>query len=170
MARFVTHLESAIDGSHLDANSVQTLHKGRPLWVKYDLAAIRAAVDRDALVARQSSMFRYRELLPVGDEIVPVSLGEGMSPLLECPDLGYLYGLNNLLIKDESQLPTGSFKSRGLAMAITMAKNFGTQRVAIQRLAMLAARWPRTPLAPDWSLSCLCRMIRRSLIRLNVTC
>ena len=131
MARFVTHLESAIDGTHFDHNTLQTMHEGRPLWVKYDLAAIGACTDRDAFAKRESSMFRFRELLPVGDEIEPVSLGEGNSPLLNCPRLGKEMGLNNLFVKDESQLPTGSFKSRGLSMAVTMAKHFGVTRVAI---------------------------------------
>ncbi len=76
-------------------------------------------------------MFRYRELLPVGDVIQPVSLGEGNSPLLPCPRLGKQMGLENLFIKDESQLPTGSFKSRGLSMAVTMAKHFGVEKLAI---------------------------------------
>ncbi len=131
MPRFVTHLESALDGTHLDANQLQTLHAGRPLWVKYDLPAIAAAVDRDIFATRDSSMFRYRELLPVGDVIQPVSLGEGNSPLLPCPRLGKQMGLENLFIKDESQLPTGSFKSRGLSMAVTMAKHFGVEKLAI---------------------------------------
>lgn len=131
MARFVTHLESAIDGTHFDHNTLQTMHEGRPLWVKYDLAAIGACTDRDAFANRESSMFRFRELLPVGDEIEPVSLGEGNSPLLNCPRLGKEMGLNKLFVKDESQLPTGSFKSRGLSMAMTMAKHFGVTRVAI---------------------------------------
>ncbi len=131
MARFVTHLESAIDGTHFDHNTLQTMHEGRPLWVKYDLAAIGACTDRDAFANRESSMFRFRELLPIGDEIEPVSLGEGNSPLLSCPRLGKEMGLNNLFVKDESQLPTGSFKSRGLSMAVTMAKHFGVTRVAI---------------------------------------
>lgn len=131
MPRFVSHLESAIDGTCFDADTLQTLHEGRPLWVKYDLDAVRSSVDRDAFATRNSWMYRYRELLPVGDEIEPVSLGEGNSPLLRCPHLGNQFGLNNLFIKDESQLPTGSFKSRGLSMAITMAKHFGVENVAI---------------------------------------
>ena len=131
MARFVTHLESAIDGTKFDADKIQTLHEGRPLWVKYDLDAIGAAVDRDAFATRENSMYRYRELLPVGDEIEPVSLGEGNSPILRCDRLGEQFGLKNLFIKDESQLPTGSFKSRGLSMAVTMAKHFGVKNLAI---------------------------------------
>jgi len=131
MARFVSHLESALDGTRFDANTVQTLHEGRPLWVKYDLEAIGAAIDRDVFATRDPWMYRYRELLPVGDEIAPVSLGEGTSPVLRCDRLGKQFGLKNLFIKDESQLPTGSFKSRGLSMAITMARHFGIENVAI---------------------------------------
>ena len=131
MPRFVSHLESAIDGTRFDRDSLQTMHEGRPLWVKYDLDAIGNTIDREVFGCRSPGMFRFRELLPVGDEIQPVSLGEGDSPLLRCDRLGQQLGLNNLFIKDESQLPTGSFKSRGLSMAITMAKHFGIKEVAI---------------------------------------
>lgn len=131
MATFVTHLESAWDGTHLPADRPQTLHAERPLWVRYDLDAVKKAFKREDLLGRDTTLWRYRELLPpVSDDSI-VSLGEGMSPLLKCPTLGSNYGLDNLYIKDESQLPTGSFKSRGLCMAITMCKQFGIQRVAI---------------------------------------
>lgn len=131
MARWVTHLESAIDGTHLDANQLASMHKDRPLWVRYDLEAIGKQVDREALSRRPASMWRYRELSPIGDEPIAVSLGEPMTPLLECARLGGQLGLERLMIKDESVMPTGSFKARGLAMAITMAKRFGVRRVAL---------------------------------------
>ncbi len=134
MSTFVTHLESAIDGTHLPADRLQTLHKDRPLWVRYDLDAVGRALTKDMLRDRPATMWRYRELLPVGAElsgIEIVSLGEGMSPLLPCPRLGEQCGLSDLWIKDESHLPTGSFKSRGMTMAITMAKHFGVKRVAV---------------------------------------
>ncbi len=131
LKRWVTHLESAIDGTLLDANQLQTMHAGRPLWVRYDLPAIADQVDRNQLVTRDPCMYRFRELLPVGEQISPVSLGEGDTPLLHCPRLGREFGLSHLYIKDESQLPTGSFKSRGLSMALTMARHFGVTRVAI---------------------------------------
>lgn len=131
MATFVTHLESAIDGTILPADRPQTLHAGRPLWVRYDLEAVGKAVRRDDLIGREPTLWRYRELLPVADDCHIVSLGEGMSPLLPCPRLGERLNLKHLWIKDESQLPTGSFKSRGLCMAITMCRQFGIQRVAI---------------------------------------
>jgi len=131
MQRYVTHLESAIDGTHLDKDSLQTLHEKRPLWVRYDLPAIKEAVTREQIAKRAPDLWRYRELLPVGDLIPPVSLGEGMSPLIKCDRLADEFGLTNVIVKDESQLPTGSFKSRGLAMAISMARHFGVKRVAI---------------------------------------
>jgi threonine synthase len=87
MASHVTHLESAIDGTRLDHRQPRTTHAGRPLWVRYDLEAVRAAVDRDALVGREPTLWRYGELLPVEDEACRVTLGEGMSPLVPCPRL-----------------------------------------------------------------------------------
>lgn len=131
MPRFVTHLEGAIDGERLDADKIASLHRDRPILVRYDLDAIRAAVTPELLRSRPWSMWRYRELLPYFDDVDVVSLGESITALLPCPRLAADLGLARLWIKDESQLPTGSFKSRGLAMAITMAKRFGVQRVAL---------------------------------------
>ena len=131
MTNYVTYLESALNGTQLPADKLQTLHEGRPLWVRYDLPAIASAVSKDDIARRPPTMWRYRELLPVGNDIEEVSLGEGMTPLIPCQRIGEQLGLPNLIVKDESQLPTGSFKSRGLAMAITMANHFGVTRVAI---------------------------------------
>ena len=127
---FVTHLESAIDGTHFEPNRVWTMHQGRPLWVRYDLAAVKKAVKPADLASRGKSMWRYQELLPVPAGVEPVTLGEGMSPLLACSRLGREMGLTRLYIKDESQLPTGSFKSRGMAAAVSMAKHLGLKRLA----------------------------------------
>lgn len=131
MSSFVTHLEAAIDGTELPHDKLQTMHEGRPLWVRYDLPAVREAVSRTTVEGRPPTMWRYRELLPVQDDANVVTLGEGMSPLLRCDRLGATLGLRNLFIKDESQLPTGSFKSRGLAMAVSRAKELGVTRLAI---------------------------------------
>jgi threonine synthase len=131
MPSFVTHLESALDGTRLPVDRVQTLHRDRPLWVRYDLAAVARAMNKETLAHRLPTMWRYRELLPLADDANIISLGEGMTPLLPCPRLGAQFGLDQLWIKDESHLPTGSFKSRGLAMAISMARRFGIRRVAI---------------------------------------
>jgi len=129
---FVTHLESALDGTHFPAGTLQTLdQQGRPLWVKYDLAAVRAALTKDMLKEREPTLWRYRELLPYAGKDDPVSLGEGMTPLLSCPRLARALNLRHLSIKDESQLPTGSFKSRGMALAVTMARELGVTRIAL---------------------------------------
>lgn len=128
---FVTHLESALDGTRFEAGQVHTVHQGRPLWVRYDLAAVRSAVRPQDLIGRPPSLWRYRELLPLPAGSEPVTLGEGMTPLLPCPRLGAQLGLKHLWVKDESQLPTGSFKSRGMTTAVSMARHFGLKRLAI---------------------------------------
>lgn len=131
MTSFVTHLESALTGDPLPARTLHTTHEGRPIVVRYDLPQIAASVDRDALRHRAPTMWRYRELLPVEEDENIVTLGEGMTPLLEAPRLGALMGLDWLFIKDEGQLPTGSFKSRGQSACISMAKELGQTDVVI---------------------------------------
>src|SRR4051794_11430371 len=131
MHSYVTHLESALDGTRLPAGQVHTVHQGRPLWVRYDLAAVRAAVTPADVAARPPNLWRYRELLPLPPDAEPVTLGEGLTPLLPCPRLGAALGLRRLLVRDESQLPTGSFKSRGMTTAVSMARHLGLKRLAI---------------------------------------
>lgn len=131
MPSHVTHLESALDGTHYDADQLQTTHRGRPLWVRYDLDAIGAQVDPSDFANRPPTMWRYRELLPAPYSATIVTLGEGLSPVVQCSRLGDQFGLNDLWIKDEAQMPTGTFKSRGLSSAVTMAQHFGVERVAI---------------------------------------
>ncbi|MCA8950972.1 MAG: threonine synthase [Planctomycetes bacterium] len=128
--RFATHLEATSDGTTFALDSLQTCHDGQPIAVRYDLRALAANVERDALRRRPPGMWRYRELLPHASDAEVVSLGENATPLLPCPRLGARLGLSRLLIKDESTLPTGSFKARGMAMAITRAKALGVTHVA----------------------------------------
>ncbi|HND55653.1 MAG TPA: threonine synthase, partial [Pirellulaceae bacterium] len=99
---FVTHLEAAIDGTILPARQLQSMHKDRPLWVRYDLEAVKRSVTKEMLRDRPATMWRLKELLPIepGQEIV--TLGEGRTPLLPCPRLGARFGLNNVWVKDES--------------------------------------------------------------------
>src|SRR5438552_1338563 len=99
---YVTHLESALDGTRFEAGKVHTVHQGRPLWVRYDLAAVHGAVDPIRIAERPPSLWRYRELLPLPLDEEPVTLGEGSTPLLPCPRLGRAMGLSRLLVKDES--------------------------------------------------------------------
>jgi threonine synthase len=132
MPSFVTHLESAIaPGTTFPPGRVHTLHDGRPLWVRYDLAAVRNAVTPAQLAARPGGMWRYRELLPLPGEAEPVTLDETTTPLMACPRLGREVGVERLLIKDEGRLPTGSFKSRGMTVAVSTAKHLGLKRLAI---------------------------------------
>ena len=128
---FVQHLESAIDGTFLPANTIQSTHKDKPLWVKYDIDAVSRAFSKKILKERDSTLWRYRELLPVPAKARVISLGEIMTPLIHTEQLGKLFGVRDLWIKDESRLPTGSFKSRGMAMAITMAKYFGVDKIVL---------------------------------------
>ena len=82
MNSFVTHLESALDGTRLPAGQVQTLHRDRPLWVRYDLEAVGRSLTKEQLVRRPPSMWRYRELLPPAHEEAIVSLGYHITPAL----------------------------------------------------------------------------------------
>jgi threonine synthase len=128
---FVTCLESAWDGTRLDANQEHTLHEGRPLWVRYDLPAVARAVRREDLAARPFTMWRYREVLPLPHGREPVSLDEMVTPLLRTDRLAAELGFRDLWIKDESRLPTGSFKDRGMAVAVNMAVGFGRRRFIV---------------------------------------
>ncbi len=130
---FVTHLECALCGKPHDAEQVQSLCRScqKPLWVRYDLAAVKARLTKAALAGRPFTMWRYAELLPMRDPAKIVSLAETMTPILEVNKLGAEFGLEHLYIKDESRLPTGSFKARGMAMAISKANELGLTRVAV---------------------------------------
>jgi threonine synthase len=102
-----------------------------PLLVRYDLENVRKHIDRDALRHRPNGMWRWHELLPVKDPKNFIFLGEGDTSLLDIPRIGSELGLRNLFVKDESKNPTGSFKARGLAAAISKAKELGIEKVII---------------------------------------
>ncbi len=131
MTHFVSHLEGAIDGTRFEFGQHLGTHAGRPIVARYDLDRVRAAVTPADIAKRPPSLWRYRELLPLPLDAEPVTLGEGMTPLLPCPRLGKQLGLARLWVKDESQLPTGSFKSRGMTAAVSLAKWLGVKRVAL---------------------------------------
>ncbi|HEU0154460.1 MAG TPA: threonine synthase, partial [Stellaceae bacterium] len=126
---FVTHLECGLTGEHHPADTLQTVSRaGRPLLVRYDLDEVRKALPREALADRPQSLWRYRELLPVRRPQDVVALGEVMTPLVELPRVA---AAGNVLVKDEGRLPTGSFKARGLALAVSMAKELGVKTMAM---------------------------------------
>jgi threonine synthase len=129
---FVTHLECSLTGEIYPAGEVHNLSRaGRPLLVRYDLDRVRSALSRETLAARRPGMWKWRELLPLPDGAEPVSLGEIETPLLPLSRLSQRAGVNSLLVKDEGRLPTGSFKARGLAMAVSMARHFGIETMAL---------------------------------------
>jgi len=129
---FVTHLECANCGKEHPARTVQNLCTAcqRPLWVRYDLEAVQEHFSKRDLVGRPPTIWRYLEMLPLEDPASIVSLTETITPILDAPRLARHLGLRHLLIKDESRLPTGSFKARGMAMAVTMARELGLEKLA----------------------------------------
>jgi threonine synthase len=129
---FVTHLECAFTGERYAADEMHGLSRaGKPLLVRYDLAGVAKALTKDALACRPPDLWRYRELLPVRRTENIVSLGEALTPLVALPKLAHSLGGGELLVKDEGRLPTGSFKARGLVMAVSMAKAFGIKHMAM---------------------------------------
>ena len=126
---FVTHLECSLTGERYPADTLHNFSKaGRPLLVRYDLDGVRRALPREALAARPQTLWRYRELLPVRRPENVVSLGEVVTPLIP---LTRLAKGGEILVKDEGRLPTGSFKARGLVMAVSMAKELGVGAMAM---------------------------------------
>ena len=129
---FVTHLECSATGERYPADQPHNLSRaGKPLLVRYDLAGVKKALSKAALAERPPDLWRYRELLPVRRKEDIVSLGEAMTPLVALPKLAQKLGGGELLVKDEGRLPTGSFKARGLVMAVSMAKAFGIKHMAM---------------------------------------
>ena len=129
---FVTHLECAMTGEKHDADEIHNLSKaGKPLLVRYNLAGVKKALSKDALARRAPDLWRYRELLPVRKTGDIVSLGECMTPIVPMPRLQKKLGGGEILVKDEGRLPTGSFKARGLVMAVSMAKALGINHMAM---------------------------------------
>lgn len=130
----VTHLECANCGLRHEAGVLQNLcvECGKPLLVRYDLFAASQTLTKDSLKGREASLWRYREVLPVGDWNNIVSFGEGWTPLLHARRLSEDLSVPlNLYIKDEGQNATQSFKARGMTAAISMAKELGVQKVAV---------------------------------------
>ncbi|HXX49771.1 MAG TPA: threonine synthase [Xanthobacteraceae bacterium] len=129
---FVTHLECSATGERHAADQVHNLSRaGKPLLVRYDLDGVKTTLSKDALAHRPPDLWRYRELLPVRRVQDIVSLGEAMTPILPLPKVAAKMGGGELLVKDEGRLPTGSFKARGLVMAVSMAKALGIKHMAM---------------------------------------
>lgn len=129
----LTHLECSRTGEHYPADRLMNLSpaSGKPLLARYDLAAAATTMTRDALATRPQTLWRYEEVLPIQDRRAIVSLGEGWTPLIHAQRLGASIGCPNTYIKDESLNPTGSFKARGLSVAVSRALELGAPRLAI---------------------------------------
>ena len=131
-AVFLTHLECSRCGASHAAGRLQNLCAcGGPLLARYDLARAADAMQPAAIAGRGASLWRYAPVLPLADPGDRLSLGEGFTPLVAVPRLGAELGLPRLLVKDESGNPTGSFKARGLGVAVTMAKALGATDVCL---------------------------------------
>ena len=131
---FVTHLECSLTGEKYEAGIPQGLSKaGRPLLVRYDLDKMASAITKAEIEAREGGFWRYREFLPVTKSENVIALGETTTPLMQLPTMASKLNVNSerLIVKDEGRLPTGSFKARGLALAVAMAKEFGLQHLAM---------------------------------------
>ncbi|MBA2503648.1 MAG: threonine synthase [Pyrinomonadaceae bacterium] len=130
----VTHLECAACAAGYEARRLHNLctQCGKPLLVRYDLKRAAKSLTKESLKKRAGDMWRYREVLPVERDENITSLGEGWTPLLLAPRLAVEVGFaGELFIKDEAQNPTGSFKARGMAAAVSMAKELGARRLAV---------------------------------------
>ena len=130
---FLSHLECALCGQQYDADRLWNLctECGRPLLCRYNLEAAREVVGTGSFGEREPTMWRYRELLPLRDDLHKLTLGEGWTPLVHATRLGAEVGFERLYIKDESLNPTGSFKARGLGMAVSRARELGVTAVSI---------------------------------------
>ena len=129
---YVTHLECSLTGERYPADEPHNLSKaGKPLLVRYDFERALQTLTRESITNREPGMWKWRELLPLPEGAEPVSLGEPETPIIPLTATAARAGAANLLVKDEGRLPTGSFKARGLAMAISMAKQFGIRSVAL---------------------------------------
>jgi threonine synthase len=130
---YLSHLQCSGCGREYSHTEIHTFCPDcqSPLLSVYDLDQVRQQVDRDQITRRKKGMWRWSELLPVLNKENQIFLGEGDTPLLSLPHLEAELGLSHLYVKDESSNPTGSFKARGLAAAISKAKELGVQKVII---------------------------------------
>jgi len=129
----ITHLECGLCGLKHEARRLLNLCRecGKPLLVRYDLDSAKRTLTKESLPGRRSDLWRYREVLPVENDENIVSLGEGWTPLLRATNLGRRAGIKELYIKDESQNPTQSFKARGMATAVSVARELGATKLAV---------------------------------------
>ncbi|MEE2566863.1 threonine synthase [Hyphobacterium marinum] len=132
-ANFFTHLECSANGERYSKDQPHNLSDaGKPLLARYDLEKAKPLLDRGEIWSREGGFWKWRELLPVARDADVVALGEVDTPLIDVPaTMRACGGTGRLIVKDEGRLPTGSFKARGLALAVAMAKSYGLSRLAM---------------------------------------
>jgi threonine synthase len=154
---YATHLECSATGERYDIGILQGLSSAKkPLLARYDLASLARDVPRDVIAARTPGLWRWRELLPVPDAAHMISLGEVETPLIGLPRSERPSGFRPPLVKDEGRLPTGSFKARGLCLAVSMAKSFGVRQVAIPTNGNAGASMAAYAAAAGMEAFCFC--------------
>jgi threonine synthase len=154
---YATHLECSLTQERYDISKLQGLSAAKkPLLARYDLAALTREVPRAAIAARAPGLWRWQELLPVPDAAHAVSLGEVETPLIALAHSERPAGFRAPLVKDEGRLPTGSFKARGLCLAVSMAKVFGVRRLAIPTNGNAGAAMAAYAAAAGMEAFCFC--------------
>lgn len=139
---YLSHLYCPKCSEKYDSNSVQNLCVcGSPLLVEYDLLSLSQNWKTSNLVGRRSDLWRYHELLPVMNETNLVSVGEGMTPLIEMNSIGCHMDIEHLFMKDEGNIPTGTFKARGAAVGVSKAKELGIKELAMPTNGNAGAAW-----------------------------
>ncbi len=131
-SRGATHLECSLTGQRVESERLVGLSEaGKPLLARYDLESLRGTFSREAVASRRADLWRYAEVLPVRDPAARIALGEGWTPLLDAPRTAARLGVRRVLIKEEGQNPTGSFKARGLCLAVSRALELGARELAL---------------------------------------
>jgi threonine synthase len=127
-----THLECTATGERVESERLVGLSPaGKPLFARYDLEALKGRFTPEAVAHRRADLWRYEEVLPVRDRSHQVALGEGWTPLIDAPRTAARLGVRRVWVKDEGQNPTGSFKARGLGMAVSRALELGARELAL---------------------------------------
>ncbi len=157
----VSHLSCSACHQQYEPNRLYNLCQQceKPLLVHYDLDRVAHTLDTQALVSRAANLWRYREVLPVEQEDNIITLGEGWTPLVHAQRLGKQLGMPRLYIKDESLNPTASFKARGMAVAVSMAKELGVSKLAVPSAGNAASALARMLRKPGLRHISSCRVM-----------
>ena len=164
---YIDHLECTICGNEFPYDGLATVSDccGKVLFVRYDLARLRREVNRGVFDGRPANMWRYNELLPVSDPESVITLGEGGTPLLDATTLAREVGIRRLLVKEEGLNPTGTFKARGIAAAVSKAGELPGS--PCRRRATRPARRRRMAPGREPQSRCSCLRTRRMPTRRN---